>query len=212
MHMESKPGQMVGALVMMASRALWTPWHYSDEHEETASSRLARFLDKKRNHRKVRRAVARLGASNPHHACVAFVAVALRQIGVALPDDEHFDGLVVTRISLALSHHLESAGGWRRIREPSRLQAGDVVFTRDAPCCPGVPDQVYVFMGWKDRDRLIAEVAESEGFARPRPLYPAPGAWRPDQHNAHEHATSAAFEYALRAPRRAAAAPLVRAA
>lgn len=197
--MENKAGEMVGTLVMMASQALWAPWFPGEEREDSASSRLARYLGKKRNYRKVKRAVARLRSRNPHHMCVAFVALALRRAGVDMPGDERFDGLAVTRISLALSRCLESMLGWRRIREPSQLQPGDVVFTGDAPCCPGLPDHVYVFMGWRDRARLIADVADDRRFVRARPLYP-------------EKAASAAFEYALRAPVPDAAEPLAQAA
>jgi hypothetical protein len=79
------------------------------------------------------------------NGCVAFASTALRHIGIAIPFDVRKDGFSVSRITGAFSRYLSEDLGWERIGSADQLRPGDVVFTVDAPCCPGYPAHVMVF-------------------------------------------------------------------
>jgi hypothetical protein len=122
------------------------------------------------------------------NGCVAFASTALRHAGVEIPIDGKIDGHGVSRITRSFSRFLVEELGWVRIEALDELRAGDLVFSTDAPCCPGYPNHVMMFDGWSDARRAIAWVIDNQGFHVARPLIPAEGS------------EFDGFGYALRAP------------
>lgn len=163
------------------------------------SSKLGHFLRKLRGYRRVQRAVVRRNRKHARRA-TAFVAEALRQVGVPVPHDRVIDGLGVSQVTWALSRYLRDDLGWQRIDAMAELSVGDIVFSADAHCCPGIPHHVMVFMGWHDVARGQALVVDNAGFLAIRDL----GADAPHHHErgAGRDSTTtvdARFGYALRA-------------
>jgi len=148
-------------------------------------ARLHRYLSRADNDRSVRHEVLAWHRTM-RNGCVAFVTTALRRIGVPVPERGLRDGEGVSRITRALSGFLEEELGWRRITHTRLLRPGDLVFTSDAPCCPGYPAHVFVFEGWRSRARGIALATDNQGRRRARPLAGGGGIDR--------------FAYALRGP------------
>jgi len=109
------------------------------------------------------------------NGCVAFASTALRHVGVAIPVDGKIDGQGVSRITRAFSRYLSEELGWTRTEDLDALRPGDVVFSTDAPCCPGYPNHVVMFDGWSHRDRAIALVVDNQGFRIARPMIQADG-------------------------------------
>lgn len=72
------------------------------------------------------------------------------------------------------------------------LEPGDILFSTDAPCCPGYPNHVMMFDGWSSRAKDIALVVDNQGFHVARSLV------------ARADSDVDGFAYALRPP---AAAP-----
>lgn len=109
-----------------------------------------------------------------HHTmtngCVAYASTALRHAGVDIPEDGHLDGDGVSRLTRGFVRFLEDGLGWRRVTDAATLAPGDLVFTTDAPCCPGYPAHVFVFLGWRDRRHQIARIADNTGYRKARPL------------------------------------------
>jgi hypothetical protein len=198
--MQATATHLVKRIVTTTARALWSQPVSGLDGTMTANSRLARYLASKRNAGKVQRAVARWRKqARRRNGCVAFVTTALRHIGVPVPQDESIDGLALSHITLALSCYLQDRLGWQRISDPFELSPGDVVFTQDATCCPGLPAHVCIFLGWSDRDRLIARISDEHGHRQARPLR---GTARPAPARGHGHSPAASadspFAYALR--------------
>lgn len=109
------------------------------------------------------------------NGCVAFASTALRAIGVDVPQDARIDGEGISRITRAFVVYLVETLGWTRIDRVQALAPGDLVFTTDAPCCPGYPAHVFVFTGWRDRARRVAWATDNQGFRRARRLLSRPG-------------------------------------
>lgn len=131
--------------------------------------RLHRYLSRADNDRSVRREVLTWHRTM-RNGCVAFASTALRRVGVAVPERGLRDGEGVSRITRAFSSFLEEELGWRRVARVRDLRTGDLVFTSDAPCCPGYPAHVFVFQGWRSRAREIALATDNQGRRRARPL------------------------------------------
>jgi hypothetical protein len=148
-------------------------------------ARLHRYLARADNDRAVRREVLTWHRTM-RNGCVAFASTALRRVGVAVPERGLRDGEGVSRITRAFSGFLEEELGWRRIARPRDLEVGDLVFTTDAPCCPGYPAHVFVFAGWRSRARAVALATDNQGRRRARRLTGGGGV--------------DGFAYALRAP------------
>lgn len=128
------------------------------------------------------------------NGCVAFASTALRHVGVEIPIDGKIDGLGVSRITRSFSRYLVEQLGWTRIEALDELRAGDVMFSTDAPCCPGYPNHVAMFDGWARRAARVAWVVDNQGFRIERPLVRAEGS------------DVDGFGYALRPPEDDAAA------
>jgi hypothetical protein len=141
---------------------------------EPIGPELADYLGSRRGFKKVRKDV--LGwHKTMRNGCVAMVSTALRHLGVEVPQREQRDGMGVSRITLALQLYLQDDLGWTRFELASEddddgLVQGDLIFTTDAACCPGVPAHVMVFLGWKDRERRIAWVVDNQGARHDRDL------------------------------------------
>lgn len=163
--------------------AAWTtfvaPAVADERNPRDDGARLADHVSARRGYARVRREVVRWHGTTSN-ACVAFVTTALRQIGIDIPQDGERDGYGISRITFALSAHLEQDRDWRRIVLPADLRRGDLVFTT------GYPDHVFVFAGWRSRRRQIAWAIDNQGFTHPRPLFPRAGD------------DTAGFAYALR--------------
>lgn len=156
--------------------------------EPALGARLARSLATSADYRALRREVLAWHHTT-RNACAAFVSTALRDVGVDLPLDRRIDGLNPSRITLGLAEFLLDQG-WQRSEDLDALAPGNVVFTTDAPCCPGFPAHVFVFTGWDGRGGRRAHralVIDNQGFRHPRALTDADGPASP-------------FAYALRAP------------
>lgn len=98
------------------------------------------------------------------NGCVAFASTALRHVGIEIPFDVRKDGFSVSRITRAFSRYLSEDLGWERIEAADKLRPGDIVFTVDAPCCPGYPAHVMVFDGWSRRDHSVGRFVDNQGF------------------------------------------------
>lgn len=134
-----------------------------------ASTTLAEHLRARAHDRAIRADV--LGW---HHTmangCVAYASTALRHVGVAVPERGIIDGDGVSRLTRGFVRFLEGDLGWRRVTDPRALRPGDLLFTTDVACCPGYPAHVFVFLGWHDRRRRIARIADNTGYRKARPL------------------------------------------
>lgn len=122
------------------------------------------------------------------NGCVAFASTALRHVGVAIPHDVRKDGFSVSRITRAFSRYLTEDLKWTRIEKLDQLRAGDVVFTTDAPCCPGYPAHVMMFAGWTGRNHAVGRFIDNQGFHVARKMI------KPEDSNVD------GFGYALRPP------------
>lgn len=160
---------MVGlrpALVLLALAAAPAP---SVARPAPVGARLHRYLDQVANDRAVRREVLAWHRTM-RNGCVAFASTALRRVGVEVPERGLRDGEGVSRITRAFSQFLEDELGWRRVARARDLRVGDLVFTTDAPCCPGYPAHVFVFEGWRSRRRGVALATDNQGRRRARRL------------------------------------------
>lgn len=151
-----------------------------------AADNLAAHLASKAHDRAVRKDVLRWHRTMSN-GCVAYASTALRHIGVAIGERDKLDGDGISRLTRGFSRYLQDTLGWTRVDDPAALRAGDLVFTTDAPCCPGYPAHVYVFHGWIDRRGKIARISDNTGHRKSRPLFPRRADLDP-------------FAYALRAP------------
>lgn len=52
--------------------------------------------------------------------------------------------------------------GFKTYTNPNELQKGDIVFTIDVKDSPGVPSHVYIFMGWVDDTKKVANVVDGQ--------------------------------------------------
>lgn len=166
---------------------------------DSDSGKLAGLLCKQRGYRRVLRTIARRNRKHLRRSA-AFVAESLRQVGVSVPRERVIDGLGVSQVTWALSRHLRDELGWQRVDTMAGLRVGDVVFTADSHCCPGIPHHVMVFMGWHDAARGLALVVDNRGFLVVRDLRASA---RGHHHNEQKSSTDdvdARFGYALRAP------------
>src|SRR5512138_320981 len=109
------------------------------------------------------------------NGCVAFASTALRHVGVEIPVDGKIDGQGVSRITRSFSRYLVEELGWTRVESIDELRAGDMLFSTDAPCCPGYPNHVSMFDGWSQRKKKIALVVDNQGFHIARPLVQSTG-------------------------------------
>lgn len=82
------------------------------------------------------------------NGCVAFVASALAQVGMTVPDERLSDSpwSNPARVTFSLDRYLADQG-WNAMADPAALHAGDLVFTT------GAPDHVMLFHGWADAAR-----------------------------------------------------------
>jgi hypothetical protein len=165
-------------------------------HAEEAPlhSKLHRYYASTRGYSKVSRDVMRWHKTT-ENGCVAFASTALRHVGVAIPLDAKKDGFGVSRITGAFARYLIDDLGWDKIEDADDLEPGDIVFTTDAPCCPGYPAHVMVFDSWTRRDRSRARFLDNQGFKIERPIVS-----RPEVENEASDARSRfdGFGYALR--------------
>lgn len=108
-----------------------------------------------------------------HHTmsngCVAYASTALRHVGVDIGERAVLDGDGVSRLTRGFVRFLEDHG-WTRVDDAAALVAGDLVFTTDAPCCPGYPAHVFVFLRWQHQRKQIARIADNTGFGKARPM------------------------------------------
>ena len=117
------------------------------------------------------------------NGCVAFVASALAQVGMTVPDERLSDSpwSNPARVTFSLDRYLADQG-WTRIADPAALRAGDLVFTT------GAPDHVMLFHGWADAAAQVAWVSDNQRRRARRALHPRP------------QSGIAAFGFARRAP------------
>lgn len=141
---------------------------------ETLGDRLRRYYGSHRGYREVKADVLRWHGTT-RNGCVAFASTALRHVGVDIGETAKIDGEGVSRITRVFVQYLEQDLGWTRITDAAELAPGDLVFTTDAPCCPGYPAHVVMFDGWSDRARAVARVIDNQGWRRRRAMHPPAG-------------------------------------
>jgi len=167
-----RPLAILVALGFMASSGNATPRPRSDEPQPDLTTLLHRYYGTRSGYAKVSRDVMKWHKTT-QNGCVAFASTALRHIGVAIPLDAKIDGRGVSRITRSFSRYLAEVLGWTRIESLDELRSGDLVFSTDAPCCPGYPNHVVMFDGWSRRDKAIARVVDNQGFHIARPMIQA---------------------------------------
>jgi hypothetical protein len=140
----------------------------------SVGAELRRYYGTKAGYRAVKADVLRWHKTT-RNGCVAFASTALRHVGVAIGERDTIDGEGISRITRVFVAYLEGELGWRRITDAAELAPGDLVFTTDAPCCPGYPAHVVMFAGWRDRGRAIATVIDNQGWKRRRAMHPPAG-------------------------------------
>lgn len=101
------------------------------------------------------------------NACVAFVSSALRLSGYPVPKT-NLDGANISLWTVAFSKYLVDKKKWKKEKDASNLQKGDIVFTEEGDFGNGVPAHVYVFAGWEDKTNQIAWVIDNQGFTHLR--------------------------------------------
>ena len=193
-HMHRKVRQFADSIIL-AARSMADRQTGSHAPSTDVNARLFALLQSEHNYRRIWRLASHPmlpPTRRPRRGCVPFLTAALGQVGVEVPRTARIDGLAVARVTLGLARFLEEKLCWRRIERVAALRPGDVIFTRDAPGCPGMPDHVFVFMGWADRTGAVALAVDDQGYTHPRSLFPAPDA-------AHNSASSA-FGFGLRTP------------
>jgi hypothetical protein len=153
---------------------------------DDVTQKLHRYYGSRAGYAKVHRDVMGWHKTT-QNGCVAFASTALRHVGIAIPKDVRKNGFSVSRITGAFSRYLSEDLAWTRVEDPSVLRPGDVVFTTDAPCCPGYPAHVMIFDGWASTDRSAARFIDNQGFKVRRAMK---GASKVD-----------GFGYALRPPK-----------
>ena len=144
------------ALLLVAAPAAAEP-------EVDVPAKLHRYYGTSAGYMKVHRDVMGWHKTT-RNGCVAFASTALRHIGIEIPFDVRKDGFSVSRITRAFSRYLSEDLGWERIESAEQLRPGDIVFTVDAPCCPGYPAHVMVFDGWSRRDHRVGRFVDNQGF------------------------------------------------
>ncbi|MEO8701849.1 MAG: hypothetical protein ABI867_17525 [Kofleriaceae bacterium] len=127
------------------------------------TARLHRYYGTRTGYAKVHRDVMDWHKTT-QNGCVAFASTALRHVGVAIPLTGKKDGQGVSRITRAFSRYLSQDLGWTRVDVATELRPGDIVFTTDAPCCPGYPAHVMMFDGWTGRDHKAGLFVDNQGF------------------------------------------------
>ncbi len=151
----------LGLLTAMTTQGAATP--------VSITAQLHRYYGTRAGYAEVTRDVLKWHKTRTN-GCVAFASTALRRVGVAIPLDVQIDGRSVSRITRSFSRYLAEELGWTRIESLSELTAGDIVFSTDAPCCPGYPNHVLMFDGWANRNKAIARVVDNQGFHLERPM------------------------------------------
>lgn len=152
------------------------------------AGRLADRYGSPRGYRAVKRA-ALAWHHTTRNACVAFASTALRDVGVAVPRPGPDGTEAISRLTKPFVEYLEQDLGWQRITDTADVRRGDLLFTTDAPCCPGYPSHVVVMLGWRDQAKGVARVADNVGRDLDRPLA------------GDEARDLDAFAFALRPPR-----------
>lgn len=108
--------------------------------------------------------IAKHRTNRSRNESVAFVANALRHIGLPI-DGDMAKGPWATQAgaTVALDGYLEHQG-WEKLTDVGELAAGDLVFTT------GSPAHVLIFHGWADRSRTIAYVSDNQSHRYQRAL------------------------------------------
>jgi hypothetical protein len=142
--------------------------------EPDLTARLHRYYATRAGYTKVHRDVMGWHKTTLN-GCVAFASTALRHVGIDVPLKAKKDGFGVSRITGAFARYLAEDLGWTRIEDPDKLRPGDIVFTTDAPCCPGYPAHVMVFDGWARSDHKVGRFLDNQGFRVARSMKHTPG-------------------------------------
>jgi hypothetical protein len=136
---------------------------------DDVATRLADQYGSPRGYRSIKRD-ALAWHRTTRNACVAFASTALRHVGVAVPRPGPDGTEAISRLTKPFVEYLEVELGWTRITDVAELQRGDLLFTTDAPCCPGYPSHVVVMLGWRDQARAVVRVVDNGGRDRDRSL------------------------------------------
>lgn len=121
--------------------------------------KLYNYLKSEKNCKSTFKEAVRLHGGDTSNNCVYFTSEALRRVGVKIPKDICY----TTKLESELIYI-----GWKRSTNFSDLQRGDI-------CFAGV-DHAFTFMGWADKDKMIANIADNQykkfkKHLHERPLY-----------------------------------------
>ena len=107
--------------------------------KEFSQNKFFNYLSLESNRQNVLKKALPLNNRHYVNACVYFMAEALRQTGVVIPN--------TTCNTTELISQLKNKG-WTRNSDYKNLRPGDICFTMDNNHGNGAPAHTYVFMGW----------------------------------------------------------------
>lgn len=121
--------------------------------------KLYNYLKSEKNCESTFKEAVRLHGGDTSNNCVYFTSEALRRVGVKIPKNICY----TTKLESELIYR-----GWKKSTNFSDLQRGDI-------CFAGI-DHAFTFMGWADKDKMIANIADNQykkfkKHLHERPLY-----------------------------------------
>lgn len=122
------------------------------------------------------------GGSVTSNACVAFQSSNMRLCGLKVP----IDAKGTSTVTKPFAEYLKNLG-WVVIKDPRKLEYGDICFSKDDPDWPGYPAHVFMFWKWDGPAPDYAIIVDNQKMYSKSRNIAASGPNTP-------------FAYALRAP------------
>ncbi|MFR5266632.1 SH3 domain-containing protein [Clostridium sp.] len=153
---------------------------YAEEQVPELQQKLYNYLSSTENQEAVMKEAVRLHGGNASDTCVYFLATALRNIGVDIPTS--------TAYTTILEGNLISRG-WVRSTNLNDIQKGDICFAG--------PYHVYVFMGWKDKEKGLAYIVDNQAAAYGNSHYHERNinGQNPENEDQHQYPTTCFYRY-----------------
>lgn len=134
----------VSAGTLEHGHAATIPMESLNAIKKLPEQKLFNYLSEENNRQKVMKGVFRLNYGRTMNGCVYFVAEALRQNGIDIPN--------ATANTAQLLAQLKNKGWTTIVKDYKQLQPGDICFTTDGMGGDGDPSHTYIFMGWASTD------------------------------------------------------------
>ncbi|WP_055069923.1 SH3 domain-containing protein [Clostridium massiliamazoniense] len=153
---------------------------YAEEQVPELQQKLYNYLSSTANQEAVMKEAVNLHGGNASDTCVYFLATALRNIGVDIPTS--------TAYTTILEGNLLSRG-WVRSTNLDDIQKGDICFAG--------PYHVYVFMGWKDKEKGLAYIVDNQAAAYGNSHYHERNinGQNPENEDQHQYPTTCFYRY-----------------